>query len=121
MKVVVPGHVYLLDELKTELRSGVNKNKSELVFVSRVGDNYPGNKDNFDGVTTQEVCRALIERAIYLNEQKSSWYTVASIWLFRAVIWLYEKRAAEIHKLPFNFKLSKIEQYLTNDIDGHII
>jgi hypothetical protein len=121
MKVVVPGHVYLLDELKTELRSGINKDKAELVFVSRVGENYPGNKDSFDGVTTQEVCRALIERAIYLNNQKFSWYTEASIWLFRMVIWMYEKRAANIHGHPFNFKLSEIEQYPTNDIDSHII
>lgn len=120
MRIRIPGHLYQLDELKADF-SGVIKNSATLRFVSRVGANYPGNLDSFDGTTTQEVLRCLVDRAIYVNNQKFYWFTWLSIWLFRLAIWLYEKRAADIHKKPFSFKLSKIETYLSNDTDGHIV
>jgi len=63
VKVLDPGHRYALAHLDGE-------GKSTLTFVKRVGDKYPGNSSAYEGVTTQEVLRALIERQRYVDGQR---------------------------------------------------
>ena len=57
-----------------------------------------GNTYAHSGTTTQEVLRACLDRARYVNHQKPCWQTTLSIPLLQAVVWLYEHRAAKRHK-----------------------
>lgn len=90
MKVMDPGHCYKLLGL-----DGIALHM--LTFVKRKGPNFPGNLDAHGGTTSQEVLRALIDRAIYVNAQIPCWQTKLSIRLMMRVVWLYEHRAAKRH------------------------
>jgi hypothetical protein len=92
MKVLDLGHRYLL-----EVYDGEPNSLTSLRFVKRVGEKYPGNKTSYAGTNSQEVLRALVDRAIYVNHQRRCWQTRMSIYLMMAVIWLYEHRAARQH------------------------
>ncbi len=90
MKVIDPGHEYSLDSLDGE-------QENRLVFVKREGAKYPGNVGSHPGTTTQEVLRALIERAHYVNSQSLCAETERVIELLTdAILWL-ELRAARLH------------------------
>lgn len=66
MKVIEPGHLYLLDVI-----DGPTWLSRRLRFVKRIGDKYPGNEGPaYPGATSQEVLRALIERTQYVNGQR---------------------------------------------------
>jgi hypothetical protein len=90
MTVVDPGHVYLLDALDGEQ---VNR----LVFVKREGPGYPGNVGSHPGTTMQEVLRALIERANYVQGQLPCAETAFVIDHLTAAIVMLEVRAARRH------------------------
>ena len=93
MRVIDEGHLYEL----AALDGGMDV---PLRFVKREGAGYPGNVGHYSGTTSQEVLRALINRACYVNGQISCWQTRLSIYLMGFVVWLYEHRAAKRHKRP---------------------
>lgn len=69
----------------------------QLVFVKRSGERYPGNIDSHPGTTTQEVLRALIERADYVNKQIPCSETQLAKSLMETALYLLEVRAARCH------------------------
>ena len=87
MKVLDPGHRYLLAHLDGDA-------EAPLVFVKRVGEKYPGNVGPHEGTTTQEVLRALIERAKFVEAQKPSRHNAAAIYHLREALFALELRAA---------------------------
>lgn len=115
MRVLDPGHRYALGTLDGEVYVG-------LQFVNRVGPGFPGNIRAHPGTTTQEVLRALIDRARYVNAQIPCWQTGVSVVLMRLIIWLYEHRAAKRHgRKPFPLtNLGYIEQWAVCLKCGHI-
>ena len=92
MRVEDLGHRYSLDVYDGELGSSAT-----LRFVKRQGEKYPGNLTSYAGTNSQEVLRALVDRAIYVSNQRPCWQTRLSIYLMMSVIWLYEHRAARQH------------------------
>ena len=94
MRVIDPGHLYQLAE-----RDGVSGANSlpALRFVKRVGDRYPGNKPPaYPGTTIQEVIRALIDRAEYVNRQIPCAETEAAIGALKIALLLFEVRASRV-------------------------
>jgi hypothetical protein len=90
MKTLDPGHLY-------ELQSLDGAEPTLLRFVKRVGERYPGNEmPEYPGTNCQEVIRALICRCAYLNGQIPCQETEAAQALLRAVLMLFETRAARI-------------------------
>ena len=94
MIILDPGHRYLLDALDDTTHLGPRL----LQFVKRQGTKYPGNTSSYPGTNSQETLRALIDRGAYLNKQIPCWQTRVGNWLMALVIWLYEHRAAGLHK-----------------------
>jgi hypothetical protein len=90
MTVIDSGHEYVLDSIDGEA-------PQRLVFVKRQGDKYPGNVGCHAGTTSQEVLRALIERATYVNRQMPCPETSEATALLIRVVWLFESRAARLH------------------------
>lgn len=93
MKVLDPGHLYSLETLD-------GKELSVLRFVKREGSKYPDNVGSYPGTTMQEVLRALVDRAKYVNHQTPAWETRLAVHLMTWVIWLFERRAAKRHRRP---------------------
>lgn len=92
MRVIDPGHTYALPTLDSESPWEVI-----LQFVKREGEKFPGNLGHYSGTTMQEVLRALIERATYVNRQTPCPETETAIGLLKSVIVLFEIRAARRH------------------------
>lgn len=99
MYEIDPGHKYSLSPLDGPIGQ-------TLTFVKREGTHYPGNEGHYCGTTSQEVLRALLYRAVYVNQQKPCWQTQLSMFLLETIIWLYEHRAAKLHgrKPPSRFQ-----------------
>jgi hypothetical protein len=95
MKVIDPGHTYALRVLDEFSASG--EVVQPLVFVKREGPGYPGNVGHHSGTTTQEVLRALIDRAKYVNGQIPDERNDDVIALLRDAIEKLEHRAADRH------------------------
>lgn len=90
MRVLDPGHRYELARLDGE---GVEI----LQFVKRIGQRYPGNVGvPTPGTTSQEVLRALLDRARYVNRQIPCVETEAAIGLLQTAITLFEIRAKRV-------------------------
>lgn len=104
MKVVVPGHDYELDHLDGD-------NKTRLQFVSR-----PPLHDHIEGVTNQEVIRALIDRVKVLDSEVRWEGNDKILWHLRMVIALHEARAIIRH---VEKGYIKPEELLLGE-DGHI-
>jgi len=85
MKVVVPGHHYLLDQLGTIRRTG-------LRFLRRSGKTIK-HESEWPGLQTQEVLRALIDRTLYLNELIPCVETQDALYHLRMALYMYEVRA----------------------------
>lgn len=98
MIVLDPGHEYRLDVLDHQLQPYWPVKEWPLRFVKREGPKYPGNVGHYEGTTSQEVLRALIDRAGYVHRQIPCWETKLSIYLMGLVVWLYERRAARRHR-----------------------
>jgi len=90
MKVIDSGHIYLLDKLDS-------LEKTELVFVKRMGEKYPGNENAHPGTNMQEVIRALIDRCKYVNKQIPAKETSYAIKHLRDALIYLEMRAARRH------------------------
>lgn len=70
MKVIDPGHYYILDSIDANV-ADIPRNDVQLYFVKRIGDGYPGNGDtSYSGPICQEVIRALIDRVKHLDGQR---------------------------------------------------
>jgi hypothetical protein len=104
MIVLDAGHSYLLRNLDT---SEGFLPEQPLVFVKREGDGYPGNVGIQPGTTTQEVLRALIDRAEYVDNQIPDSANRSVILKLRQCIWLLEERAARRHGRPFPLMTSE--------------
>ncbi len=100
MKVIDPGHEYTLDSL-----DGDQENR--LVFVKREGEKYPGNVGHRPGTTMQEVLRALIDRAIYVNNQTPCRETGKAIEAMMTAVWQFELRAARRHGRSDDFGIEE--------------
>jgi len=94
VRVIDPGHDYMLRELDHGVGSAP---QHRLVFVKREGEGYPGNLGSHPGTTSQEVLRALIDRAEYVNNQVPCAETQAAKELMQAALLLLELRAARRH------------------------
>lgn len=93
MKILDPGHLYELDNLDAP---GPSLQTATLRFVKRVGDKYPGNSEPaYEGTTTQEVLRALIDRQKYVDGQRHDMANVLVVSNLRQALRWLEVRAAE--------------------------
>ena len=95
MRVLDAGHLY-------ELASLDGGDVRILRFVKRMGPKYPGNDWAYGGTTSQEVLRALIDRARYLNAQIPCAETEAIIGNLQTALLLFEIRAARVHGRPLD-------------------
>lgn len=92
-----PGHDYVLASLDGDA-------PQRLTFVKREGPGFPGNVGSHPGTTTQEVLRALIDRAKYVNGQVPCAETEAAEALMQSALFLLELRAARRHaRIPAAF------------------
>ncbi len=91
MKVLDPGHRYELPHLDGD-------GTTLLTFVKREGEGYPGNVGHHEGAIMQEVLRALIDRAEYVDRQLPSEETQGAIRSMQLACFLLEARAARRHK-----------------------
>jgi len=90
VRVIDPGHLYELPHLDGD---GV----TTLRFVKREGKEYPGNVGHHEGVIMQEVLRALIDRAEYVDRQIPCAETSLAIECLERACFLLEVRAAHRH------------------------
>lgn len=98
MKVLDPGHVYELAWVDGNPRPGYEPSTSNrLIFVKREGEKYPGNVGHHPGTQIQEVCRALIDRLKYVDDQEHHEANGTAIYYLREVIEALELRAADRH------------------------
>lgn len=121
MRVIEPGHRYLLDIYDTA-DTGSNLTGIPLDFMKRIGAMYPGNSgDPHAGTNCQEVLRAEIDRVKYLHNQIKDPRNISILIHMRKALLLFEQRAAERHgrKLP-RLSLNSIETIETCKTCGHI-
>jgi hypothetical protein len=109
MRVVQPGHIYKLDNK--------NKGTQELVFFKDVPEK---SEDNHDGILTQEVLRAVVDRVLYMNSIVPSEYNIKIVDHLRDVLILFETRAAERRlRKCFDETGMHVEQLPTHE-SGHV-
>lgn len=122
MKVLDPGHDYELQSLDGD------DTPIRLTFVKRCipSNKYPGNTNSYPGTIIQEVCRALINRLEYVNEQAPDWRNGMAIHAMRETIYNLEERAVEKHAKDWSrkdledFEENVIEHYPICKHCGHI-
>lgn len=88
MKIIDPGHEYLLEGV-------AGAEPQRLVFVKNEGEKYPGNVGFHNGLLTQELLRVCIDRTKYLNNQGSCMETELALSAMRQALAWYEVRAAK--------------------------
>lgn len=94
VKVLDPGHLYDLDLLDADIHGSTGC--CELRFVKRIGEKFPGNQEpGYEGTTTQEVIRALIDRTKYVDAQKPDVANKLALSSLRSALRWLEVRAAE--------------------------
>jgi hypothetical protein len=115
MRVVDPGHLYLLKSLDSDAECLIR-------FVKRSGPKYPGNSTAFSGPTIQEYIRAIIDRLRYVDRQDPSDHNTAVIELLRESLYLLEVRAAERHDMDLpDGIMDDIELQTTCPRCGHLV
>jgi len=121
VEVIDAGHRYLLAELDRSEDSIKFEQDQILKFVKRNNppEKYPGNTGAYHGTTIQEVCRALIDRCKYVNNQERCGETEACITYFRQAIVELESRAAKRHGRKVQLAFD-VENMPTCRICGHI-
>ena len=107
MEIIDPGHKYHLRSL--DLPEGDERGFQILTFVKREGPDYPGNSGHHSGTTTQEVLRALIDRAFYVDNQIADEANQKVIKNLREAIWHLEDRAARRHGRQFPSMVDAID------------
>lgn len=124
MKVLDPGHSYKLNWLDGTAPQSFHDEwaipADVLTFVKREGEKYPGNNGHHPGTNIQEVCRALIDRLKYIDNQIHDDRNTMAIIKLQHVIWLLEDRAAERHHRGFDISFENIETFPTCTKCGHI-
>jgi hypothetical protein len=90
MRVLDPGHRYALPHLDGD-------GETTLQFVKREGAIYPGNVGHHEGVNMQEILRALIDRAVYLDTQIPADENILAISYMKLAVHALESRAAHRH------------------------
>jgi hypothetical protein len=99
---------------------GVRGREESLRFVKREGGGYPGNVGHHAGTTSQEVLRALIDRAEYVDNQERHVANTIAIANMKMVVWMYEQRAADRHGRSLDFGIAKAVYGKTCDKCGHV-
>jgi hypothetical protein len=113
MRAIDPGHVYELDCLD-------GGNPQTVIFVKREGAGYPFNIGHHAGTNCQEVLRALIDRAKYLQRQIPCPETELALDHLRSALRLFEERAALRHGRELPNIPVEIESVPTCKTCGHI-
>lgn len=113
MRVLDAGHRFALRHLDGD-------GEEILQFVKREGEGYPGNIGHCEGTTMQEVLRALISRAKYVDGQIPCYETDKGIELMRGALRWFEVRAARRHGRIFEDRRNDIELADTCEKCGHI-
>lgn len=104
MKALYPGHLYSLDHLDGD-------GKTLLQFVQRPSLHAPR-----EGVTNQEVLRAIIDRVKHLDGEVPWVGNVQIIYHLRMAIALHESRAIMRHIERHDFAIEDCAL----DSDGHL-
>ena len=123
MRIIDPGHAYILETYDQTASKEILKVYETLTFVKREGDMYPGNIGRYPGTNAQEVLRCLIDRIVYLNQQIPSIINQYVLSNLRWSIYWLEFRAAERHNRVLQFPVEniyRIEQVPTCPTCGHI-
>lgn len=114
MKIVDPGHEYLLNEV------GQSDGPQRVVFVKNEGSHYPGNVGYHAGIQTQELIRVAIDRACYLNNQGPCMETEHAVAALRQALAWFEVRAARCRGGHITADHAEdLEAMPTCDICGH--
>ncbi len=113
MTVLDKGHMYWV--------SPIDGDRGQTIqFVKRLGSTYPGNgAPAYAGTNCQELCRVLIDRLQYLDDQIHCWVNPLCICALRWVINLLEFRAARRHQRRFRW-VRAVERLPFDPVDGHI-
>lgn len=118
MKILDPGHCYSLAVLDR-----TNSDDSCLTFVKRFDPTeptkFPGNHNAYQGTTSQEVIRCLLDRARYVQNQKWCLENVVVILSLRIAIWFLEFRASRKHGKFYLKSLSYAEKQIMCETCGH--
>lgn len=128
MKMIEPGHRYKIQDYPCTNEEPDLLSLQEIQFVEKVGNKFPGNLKEENGTNCQEILRVLINRCIYLNNQKPSPKTIRIIEQLRNTLYLFEYHAAELKdKLDVFFQMKSIRPNLVGieeinpcKICGHI-
>lgn len=118
MKILEPGHRYELMQLDvpgSSLTYG-----TELWFVKRMGDKYPGNTTAHPGTIIQEVLRACVARLLYVNDQLPNEHTHLARLNIEGAIFELETRAAERAGRDTGFSIHEAVYGTTCFKCGHI-
>lgn len=87
MKIIDPGHEYLLEGV-----GGAEPQK--IVRVKNEGEKYPGNVGFHGGILVQEMLRVCIDASKFMNDQGPYMETELAISAMRQALAWYEVRAA---------------------------
>ena len=105
MRTIYKGHEYLLDHLDGD-------SKTRLQFVQRAPLHPPK-----EGVTNQEVIRAIIDRVKVLNAEVPWEGNSQILYHLRMALLLHETRAMERHVEKHGLEVEKV----ATDEDGHFL
>lgn len=121
MRVIDPGHKYVLRVLDDDVLDFKFPHGVTLTFVKREGLGYPGNVGSYGGTTTQEVLRALIERTKYVDNQIPDQRNTQVLYHLRSAILELEMRAAQRHGRLLDLSIfDQIEDQPVCDKCNHI-
>lgn len=116
MIIVDPGHKYLVKHIDVE------NNKfyyNPIIFVKRVGLNYPNNENSHSGIILQSLLRVCTHRLRFLQNQRWCLENVIIKLLLRLSLWLLEFRAARRHKYIYLHGLDFAEFTPMCEVCGH--
>lgn len=105
MKVIDAGHVYELDDLKSDTKTDFNFHMDPKIHPQ-----------GMDGPSCQEVLRMLIDRVEYLDREKFWGRNAEIIQHLRQAILLFEIRALELKVVKGQLAIEDLEV----GSDGHI-
>ena len=109
MKVLIPGHQYLLSNIKSD---DGDRDVNILKFYNEKGTS----RDDIIGTSNQEVLRALIDRVNYLDNELPHSFNKEIIFHLRKALALHEAR----HLTRMIDKDVAVENFPVGD-DGHFI
>lgn len=109
MYIIEPGHIYDLENR--------NNGVQRLTFIKNLPED---SLSNHDGVSCQEVLRALIDRVLELNRQVPCHENIEIINKLRECIVLFETRAVSRMLTKSYSKTGKCIEELPVESNGHI-